>query len=390
MNRAVFFIFAVCSHITHTFCYATWPSAIDELEDIKYLHDGFNSRGFAFAVTPCSFTRSPGRSIAGGFVRTAFHDMAPANVAAGTGGLDASIGFELQGEYAASNGGPAFNNTITYYSKFFNAQASISDLIALGLYTAVRGCGGPIVNTRSGRIDATKAGALGVPDVRHLGPTLQSHFKRMGLTQPESISIVACGHSLGGVHSTEFPAIVPRNSTSLGVADFDSTNSTYDNKVVTEYLLGTTKNPLVVGPDPSARSDLRLFNSDNNATISTLRDPAAYSSTCAKVLQKMIDTVPAGVKLTDPIEVYPVKPSHLQLNVLADGEKLSFSGQIRVQTNDMAKNTISKVKIEYKDRDGSKAGTIAAKALGDSSGFDDSFTVRIDPHIPPPFSHPLA
>lgn len=375
MNKTIFFILSVCSLITHTFCFATWPSSIDELEDIKYLNDGFNSRGFAFAVTPCTFTRAPGRSIAGGFLRTAFHDMAPANVAAGTGGLDASIGFELQGQYASSNGGPAFNNTITYYSKFFNAQASISDLIALGVYTAVRGCGGPIVNTRSGRIDATQAGALGVPDVRDPGPALQAHFIRMGLTQPESISIVACGHSLGGVHSTEFPAIVPANSTRLGVADFDSTNATYDNKIVTEYLSGSTKNPLVVGPDPSARSDLHLFNSDNNATISTLQDPAAYKSTCSKVLQKMIDTVPAGVKLTDPIEVYPIKPSALQLNVLSGGDKLSFGGQIRVRTNDISKATISKVEIEYKDRDGSKSGTITAKPLGDASGFDDSFSV---------------
>jgi hypothetical protein len=375
MNRTILFVFSVFSLIAHVFCAATWPSSIDELEDIKYLNDGYNSRGFAFAVTPCTFTRAPGRSIAGGFLRTAFHDMAPANVAAGTGGLDGSIGFELQGQYASSNGGPAFNNTITYYSRFFNAQASMSDLIALGVYTAVRGCGGPIVNTRSGRVDATQAGALGVPDVRDPGPTLQGHFIRMGLTQPESISIVACGHSLGGVHSTEFPAIVPANSTRLGVADFDSTNSTYDNKIVTEYLSGTTKNPLVIGPDPSARSDLHLFNSDNNATISTLRDPAAYQSTCAKVLQKMIDTVPAGVKLTDPIEVYPVKPSSLQLNVLAGGDQLSFSGQIRVRVNDLPKNTISKVEIEYKDRDGSKSGAISAKALGDASGFDDSFTV---------------
>lgn len=375
MGQSVLFIFSVLSLVAQVFGVATWPSSIDELEDIKYLNDGYNARGFAFAVTPCTFTRAPGRSIAGGFLRTAFHDMAPADVAAGTGGVDGSIGFELQGEYASSNGGPAFNNTITYYSRFYNAQASISDLIALGVYTAVRSCGGPIVNTRAGRIDATGPGALGVPDIRDPGPTLQGRFIRMGLTQPETISLVACGHTLGGVHATEFPSIVPPNSTRLGVADFDSTNSTYDNRIVTEYLDGTTKNVLVIGPDPSARSDLHLFNSDQNATIKTLADPAAYRSNCARVLQKMIDTVPSQVKLTDAIEAYPVKPSGLQLNVLAGGDKLSFTGQVRVRINDLPKSTISKVEIEYKDRDGNKAGTIAAQALGDASGFDDTFTV---------------
>lgn len=227
-------VVAFLSFIWVAACSPTWPSSYDELEDIKYLHDGFNSRGFAFAVTPCTFTRTPGRSVAAGFLRTVFHDMAPADVAAGTGGVDASIGFELQGDHGLQNGGPGFNNSMTYYSRFFNADASMSDLIALGVYTAVRSCGGPIVNTRAGRIDATQAGALGVPDVRDPGPTLQSHFKRMGLTQEESIQVIACGHSLGGVHSTEFAAIVPNNSSALVVSDFDSTNSTYDNKIVTE------------------------------------------------------------------------------------------------------------------------------------------------------------
>ena len=375
MIRASLLITIVANLISASVGFPTWPSPYDELEDIKYLHDGYNSRGFAFAVTPCSFTRTPGRSVAAGFLRTAFHDMAPADATAGTGGLDASIGFELQGQYATSNGGPAFNNTMTYYAKFFNSRATISDLIALGVYTAVRGCGGPVISTRSGRVDASQAGAPGVPDVRDPGPTLQSHFKRMGLTQEESIQIVACGHSLGGVHTTEFPAIVPSNATRLGVADFDSTNFTYDNNIITEYLSGNTKNPLVVGPDPSARSDLRVFGSDGNNTISKMQDPIVYQRTCARVLQKMIDTVPKGVKLTEAIEVYPVKPSSIQLNVVAGGEQISFTGQIRVRVNDLSKADVSKVELEYENRDGSKDGTIIAEALGDASGFDDSFTV---------------
>ncbi|KIV88626.1 hypothetical protein PV10_08293 [Exophiala mesophila] len=374
MTQIFIGLLAILSLTLTVFSAPTWPSSFDELEDIKYLHDGYMSRGFAYGVTPCSFARTQGRSVAAGFLRTAFHDMASADVAAGTGGLDASIGFELAGQFASANIGPGFNNTMVYYSRFFNSQASMSDLIALGVYTAVRSCGGPVVETRSGRVDATQAGPVGVPDVRDSGPVLGAAFRRMGISQEESIQLVACGHTLGGVHSTEFPAIVPSNSSVLRTADFDSTNSTYDNKIVTEYLSGTTKNPLVIGPDVAARSDFHLFNSDRNVTVTKLQDPAVYQTTCSQVLQKMLDTVPRGVVLTDAISPYDVKPYGLQLNVVDSGDELSFTGQVRIRTNDLAKANIQKVELQYKTRDGSDGGLISTNATGDANGIDDSFS----------------
>lgn len=356
---------------------ATWPSSYDEIEDLMVLNTGFSARNFPGPLVPCNSPRVPGFSVAAGFLRTAFHDMAPANVAAGTGGLDASIGFELDNPYAFANRGPAFNNTVTYLSRFYNSRASMADLIALGTYASVRACGGPVVPIRAGRIDATQPGDLGVPDARDKSEAYTAAFTRMGLSQSEGISLVACGHSLGGVHSSSFDTIVPAGTTPLGTSDFDSTNSTLDNKIVTEYLDGTTKNPMVVGPDTLARSDFRVFNLDNNATVSKMADPVAYANTCATVLQKMIDTVPSGVQLTSPITPYSLKPSLLQLT-LVDDDDLAFSGQLRLKLDGFSKADVAKVSLVYLDRDGGNSCgncKIDATVAGEASGFDDSFVV---------------
>lgn len=106
-----------------------------------------------------------------------------------------------------------------------------------------------------------------------------------------------------------------------------------------------------------------------------MADSASYSTTCSRILQKMIETVPAGVQLTDSITPYDVKPYNLQLNVIED-ESLLFSGEIRFRTNAVPKSTISSIQLHYLDRNGASAGTIDTIVLGDASGFDDTFTVR--------------
>jgi hypothetical protein len=87
-----------------------------------------------------------------------------------------------------------------------------------------------------------------------------------------------------------FPEIVPSPSPSEDVnktdnfdATFDTTPFHFDNKVyavsavylvppdflyrATEYIKGATKNPLVVGPNTTTSSDLRIFSSDKNQTM---------------------------------------------------------------------------------------------------------------------------
>ena len=91
---------------------------------------------------------------------------------------------------------------------------------------------GPRIDFRGGRIDATPASAPGVPQPFE---SLDSHtaaFARMGFNQTEMITLVACGHSFGGVQHSAFPDIVPpQNGTDDVQATFDTTPFTFDNAV---------------------------------------------------------------------------------------------------------------------------------------------------------------
>ena len=76
----------------------------DQTEEIEHLlvdNFGFNSNAFISAVSPClnyfGFASDPknrGEQTSAQWVRFAFHDFVTANLGAGTGGLDASLGFE--------------------------------------------------------------------------------------------------------------------------------------------------------------------------------------------------------------------------------------------------------------------------------------------------------
>jgi hypothetical protein len=54
-----------------------------------------------------------------------------------------------------------------------------------------------------------------------------------------------------------------------------------------------------------------------------------FLGTCTNLIERMINTVPSFVKLTDPITPNPVKPVNIELQVADDGSLL-FSGDIRV------------------------------------------------------------
>ncbi len=90
--------------------------------------------------------------------------------------------------------------------------------------------GGPKVPFRGGRVDAKVPNSPGVPEPQQ---DLESHiaaFARQGFTQTEMISLIACGHSFGGVQHSAFPDTVPLPD---GVDDvsqtFDSTPFNFDN-----------------------------------------------------------------------------------------------------------------------------------------------------------------
>ncbi|KAE9398044.1 hypothetical protein BT96DRAFT_1020381 [Gymnopus androsaceus JB14] len=148
----------------------------------------------------------------------------------------------------------------------------MADTIALGAVLAVCGCGGPFIPFKS--------------------------FRRQGLNETEMITLVACGHPLSGVRQTDFPLIV--TNTSTDVDTFDTTPA-FDNTIVSQYLQNTTEDVLVVGPHVTTRSDFRIFSSDGNVTMQSLLSSDTFNSTCGGLIQRLINTVPNGVNLTDPI-----------------------------------------------------------------------------------------
>jgi hypothetical protein len=372
----------------HALAAPTWPSDIDELEEIMFQLTSFRARKFAGTVSPCTNEASgPGRQNAAEWLRTAFHDSSTANTFFDIGGMDGSLQYELN---SGENTGPGHKTTLEFMAPFVTKKSSLADLLALGVYTSVRSCGGPAVPFRAGRVDATEKGPTGVPQPQNSVLTFQQQFERMGFTNSEMIQLTACGHTLGGVHSSEFPDVVPMGSRDNDVAHLDGTVAVFDNKVVTEYLDGSTANPLVRGPavNVDKHSDFKVFNSDGNATMEALSDADTFGEVCKKVLQKMIDIVPSGVTLTDPILPYMIKPVNLQLSLADGGNSLRFTGFIRVKTTDLPEDNIDTVVLTYKDREGgsncgSGSCSITTTVQGVSQGFDDTFAFfPIDANIP--------
>ncbi|GLB40810.1 putative peroxidase family protein [Lyophyllum shimeji] len=216
-----------------------------------------------------------------------------------SGGLDASVRHELE---RPQNVGIGMANSLADFNPFRSPSVTMADAIALGTALAAASCNGPVIRFCGGRLDAAGPGPETVPEPEQ---TLDSHiesFKRQGFTQTEMIALVACGHTLGGVRREDFPLIVD-TSAENGFANFDGTPRVFDNTVVKEYLDGTTTNPLVAGVNVTTRSDLRIFASVQNATMQSLASADTFSKTCAALFERMIDTVPGGVKLTDPIDL---------------------------------------------------------------------------------------
>ncbi|KAJ7210136.1 heme peroxidase [Mycena pura] len=313
-----------------------WPSPqLDALESVRFDQLGHNEGiGMAGFVDPCTTDAfegpGSGRSNAADWIRNAYHDMATHNIMAGTGGLDASIRFAEE-QARAENAGTGFANSAPILSGFATPYISIADTFALGAVIAIENCGGPEIAFRGGRVDAGEPNAPGVPQPQQ---DLQTHidaFARQGFTQTEMISLVACGHTFGGVQHAAFPNIVPEfndpNDT-LSVAHFDSTFVHFDNNIAMEYISGTTKDPLVVGMNDTTNSDKRIFGSDGNATMASFaKSPELYASTCATLFARMLDTVPKGVALTEVITPLPVKPSILTM--LFNIGTVQFSGEVR-------------------------------------------------------------
>ena len=130
--------------------------------------------------------------------------------------------------------------------------------------------------------------------------------------------------------------MTPNNT--FGGAHFDDTVDVFDNHVVNEYLDGTGNQggPLVTSFNVSSRSDLRLYESDNNETMIELaKQGAGFLNTCVTLMQRMLETVPRGVVLSDVISPMSVKPINATFDFDTKGN-LVFTGYIRVSSSPLS------------------------------------------------------
>lgn len=303
-------------------------------------------------------------------MRTAFRDAITHDKSAGTGGLDASIIYEVGRDKTTRSA-----NTFTSMADFVSPHASAADMIALAFVSSIASCGGPRVPLRTGRIDATSAGPAGAIRPSDTLDSMTSAFARAGFDTSDMIAMTACGHTLGGVHSVDFPTITGGEVADTNVPKFDRTGDRFDAAVVDEYLDSNGANPLVFGHNDTTNSDKRVFGADGNVTMKALRDLETFTTTCADVLGRMIDAVPAAVTLSDPIELVDVKP-YIERFELADTNTatLAFEGRIRLRItnrNLAAADGIS-VTLNVLNRngyEGKRTVVPALRARGTSQGF---------------------
>ncbi|KAJ7851197.1 heme peroxidase [Mycena leptocephala] len=370
-----------------------WPSPqLDALESVRFDQQGFNFDFFAGFIQTCADSlngENTGRSTVADWIRTvtltprmwpthriisvqAYHDMATHNASDGTGGLDGSIRFAEE-QARAENAGDGFANTIPVVVATANRYVSIADSIALAAIIAIESCGGPEIAFRGGRLDAGEPNAPGVPEPEQ---GLDSHiasFARQGFTQTEMIGLVACGHTFGGVQHDPFPDIVgelndPTSTEMWRILIQPSSPST---TIAKEYISGTTQNPLVVGANDTTNSDKRIFGSDGNVTMSSFANSLElYTSTCADLFARMLNTVPSDVQLTDVIAPLPVKPSNVELTMSDDTLKLF--GQVRVLL-DMTEDDTRTVRVLLDDNLG-RTGNVTLTFTDTSSSTGGKYT----------------
>lgn len=136
----------------------TWPSPLyDSLEHLLVDTSGANDAGFKAAITPCtnyvSGSQLLGRETAAQWIRVAFRafylvsclkssvypflktfiadDFATADVEKGTGGIDASIGFET---LRPENSGSAMNDSLAFFAPYVNAHTSSECPLVISTY----------------------------------------------------------------------------------------------------------------------------------------------------------------------------------------------------------------------------------------------------------------
>lgn len=178
-------------------------------------------------------------------------------------------------------------SVVSQYSGFQPEGVSFADIVVLGALDSVRSCGGPDIPFYYGRVDTHAGGPDNVlPEAEDSTASHVQRFAKMGFTASDMVGMVACGHTLGGVHSENNPQL-----TATGHHHFDETYGKFDNRVALDHFNGSSVNPMGQQWDanaPGKSSDTRVFASDGNATISRMAESDQnFHQVCVDAFSKM-------------------------------------------------------------------------------------------------------
>lgn len=141
----------------------------------------------------------------------------------------------------------------------------------------------------------------------------------------------------------------------------------------------STQNALAFGKNETTRSDFRIFNSDGGALIRQIAESNDfYLSTCKPLLERMVNTVPHGVKLSEPIAPIRVKPRVLDVQILPNAT-MGITGAVRI-IDDGVTSPNRTVAIRLQPRDSSTCAqdspcgvAVPAPKRTPFLGFDETF-----------------
>ena len=132
-------------------------------------------------------------------LRLVFHDAFTYDLKTNTGGLNASIQYELdRPDNAGLKRGWHLVEVVKDTLKGTNLEnVSCADIIALLGAQAVTKCGGPIIDVSLGRIDTNKADPDGrLPDLKSTAKELKDNFASKGFSVKELV-VLSGAHTLG-------------------------------------------------------------------------------------------------------------------------------------------------------------------------------------------------
>jgi len=138
------------------------------------------------------------------FIRLAWHASGTYDKKSGTGGSNgATMRFPLEANDGANNGlGLARKRLEAVKQK--NPDVSYADLWVLASYVAIENMGGPHIEFKGGRKDATDEKACPpngrLPDASKGAQHVRDIFYRMGFNYQEIVALVGGGHTLGRCH----------------------------------------------------------------------------------------------------------------------------------------------------------------------------------------------